>query len=217
MIVDIFYDTACPWCWISFQHLLTALQQWQGEPITLQWHPYLLNTKISPKKPEFHQLMKKRKILQTEELNQLYKCLQQQKISRRIRVDFNKIRLGVNTKLSHQLVILMPEEKKASMVEKIYRSFFEKGLNIGDRDILLSIAEDFGMNIDEVKRSLFNQELEKQIIKDTTLARLRGIMNVPFFIINKQFKIYFSQSPNIFILSLNRASFISSLNPPYYH
>lgn len=216
MIIDIFYDTTCPWCWISIQHLLTALQQWQGESIQLQWHPYLLDSTVSTDGIEFRRFMSKRKGLQPQQLNRLFQLLAQQGASTGIKLNFEKITLAVNTKLSHQLIRLTPDAKKTSVVKKIYRAFFEDGLNIDDRDTLLLIANEVGLNIDDLKIALLDKAVEKQIIKDATLARLRGIMSVPFLIINKQFKITQSQSPSVFIRSLNRASLISSLNPPYY-
>lgn len=31
MLIDIFHDTACPWCRIGKKHLFNALKQWQGK------------------------------------------------------------------------------------------------------------------------------------------------------------------------------------------
>ena len=48
MLIDIFHDTACPWCWIGKKHLFDALAQWQGEAVYIRWHPFLLDGSIPP-------------------------------------------------------------------------------------------------------------------------------------------------------------------------
>lgn len=42
MQIDVYHDIACPWCRIGKANLEAALRQWDGEPVTVTWQPFLL-------------------------------------------------------------------------------------------------------------------------------------------------------------------------------
>ncbi len=41
--VDIVSDVACPWCYVGKRKFEAALEQWQGTPVEVTWHPYQLD------------------------------------------------------------------------------------------------------------------------------------------------------------------------------
>jgi predicted DsbA family dithiol-disulfide isomerase len=57
MIIDIFHDTACPWCRIGKRHLEIALESWSGEPVQVSYRSFFLNPTIPPEGYEFEQYM----------------------------------------------------------------------------------------------------------------------------------------------------------------
>ncbi len=210
MLIDIFHDTACPWCWIGKKHLFDALAQWQGETVYIRWHPFLLDGSIPPQGYEFHSFMKLRKGMGTEELKRMFDYTRQAGEAAGVKLDFDKIRLAVNTKLSHQLIALAPENIKNAVVEAIYKAYFEAGLNIGDIETLVFLGKAAGMDATELRSLLSGNAALDAVMAKSTFARLNGITSVPLFTINNKIKVDGSHSVQVFLQALNRAALLNA-------
>ena len=214
MLVDIFHDTACPWCRIGIQHFFEAIAHWQ-ESVVIRWHPFLLDQTIPVEGIEFHSFMTKRKGIDAQALAQLFDYTQQKGQAAGVTFNFDKISLAVNTVLSHQLIAIAPEPTKKAVVEAVYRAYFEEGLNIASIDVLVSIGQAIGINSAQLQALNQNAVLE-QVLMEATSARHQGICSVPTFILSNKIRVDGSQSVEVFRRALNRASLLSVLNPPYW-
>jgi predicted DsbA family dithiol-disulfide isomerase len=212
MLIDIFHDTVCPWCRIGKKHLFDALAQWQGKAVTIRWHPFLLDNTIPPEGYEFHSFMQARKEINLQQLKQMFEYTRRAGEAAGVKLEFDKIRLAVNTTLSHRLIALAPESVKSTVVEAIYKAYFEDGLNIGDIDILVSLGETVGMNSSQLRRQLSGNAAVDEVVAEATFARLNGIASVPYFIINNKIKVDGSHSVKMFLQALSYAAFMESVS-----
>lgn len=201
--IDIFHDTACPWCWIGKKHLFDAIAQWQGEAIQIRWHPFLLDDTIPPDGVDFRAFMTTRKGLKPKELKQLLHSTRQRGEAAGLKLNFDKIQLAVNTKLSHRLIALAPENIKNTIVDAIYQAYFERGLNIGDIETLVSLGQAAGMDATGLRDRLSGDAALDAVIGQSTFARLNGIISVPFFIFNSKFTVNGSHSVEVFYQALS--------------
>lgn len=208
MLIDIFHDPVCPWCRIGKKHLFDVLEQWQVEAVNIRWHAFLLDDTIPPQGYEFRSFMKARKGIGTEELKRMFDYTQQVGEAAGVKLDLDKISLAVNTTLSHRLIALAPEKIKNTVVEAIYKAYFEDGLNIGNIDILASIGKAAGMNHTELRNLLSSDAALDEVMNDAVGARHRGITSVPFFIFNNKIRVDGSHSVEIFLHILNRAALL---------
>ncbi|MBW4689484.1 MAG: DsbA family oxidoreductase [Komarekiella atlantica HA4396-MV6] len=204
MLIDIFHDTVCPWCRIGKKHLFDALAQWQEE-VNIRWHPFLLDDTVPPSGYEFRRFMQERKGIGVAELQYLFDSTRRAGEAAGVKLDFDKVRLAVNTKLSHRLINLAPANRKNDVVEAIYQAYFEEGLNIGDINIIVDIGEAYQMEPTELRLQLSDDTLV-EIIAESQFARSIGITSVPFFIINNKVQVNGSCSVEVFLQALNRAA-----------
>ena len=101
--------------------------------------------------------------------------------------NLDKIKRTPNTVLSHLLIILSEQFNLQSEIkEKIYRSYFIDGLDIGDIDILVNIAKEINITENIVKDFINKKNIELVNSKIST-AREKNISGVPFFEIGKDF------------------------------
>ncbi|MBD6616805.1 DsbA family oxidoreductase [Komarekiella sp. 'clone 1'] len=205
MLIDIFHDTVCPWCRIGKKHLFDALAQWQEKAVTIRWHPFLLDNTVPPSGYEFRSFMQERKGIGAAELQYLFDSTRRAGEAAGVKLNFDKIRLAVNTKLSHRLINLAPANRKNDVVEAIYKAYFEDGLNIGDINILTAIGTAYQMEPTELRLQLSDNTLV-DIVAESQFARSIGITSVPFFIINNQVQVNGSGSVEVFLQALNRAA-----------
>lgn len=70
--------------------------------------------------------------------------------------------------------------------EAIFKANFEDGENIGDIDVLLTIAQSIGFNKEELSQYLDDQKNLKAIDESSAQAKKLGITGVPSFIINNK-------------------------------
>ncbi|MBD2500159.1 DsbA family oxidoreductase [Anabaena azotica] len=205
MLIDIFHDTVCPWCRIGKKHLFDALSQWQQETVNIRWHPFLLDDTVPASGYEFRSFMQERKGIQPEALENLFNETKLIGAASGVKLDFDKITLAVNTKLSHQLIAIAPDDIKNQVVEAIYQAYFEDGLNIGDINVLVEIGKTYHMEATELRYQLENHNFFDKIVAESSFARLNGITSVPFFILNNKIQVKGSGSVELFIQALNRA------------
>ncbi|MFS0516045.1 DsbA family oxidoreductase [Nostoc sp. UIC 10607] len=208
MLIDIFHDPVCPWCRIGKKHLFDALAQWPEKEVDIRWHPFILDNTVPADGYEFRSFMLDRKGLKAEELQYLFDSTQYAGEAAGVKLDFEKIRLAVNTKLSHRLIALAPAKVKNDVVEAIYKAYFEDGLNIGDIDVLVAIGRYYQMDSRELRLQLSDDAAVKAFVAESIFARPHGINSVPFFIINNKVKINGSHSVEMFLQAFNRAALI---------
>ena len=209
MLIDIFHDTACPWCHIGKQNLFAALAKWQGEAVDIQWHAFLLDDTIPPEGSEFRAFMQARKGIGTVELQQLFDYVKQRGEAAGVKLNFAQVSLAVNTKLSHQLIALTPPNQKVSVVEAIYQAYFAEGKNIGDIDTLVAIGNAAGMDVSELRQLLSQNAALEQVLADTALAKQQRIASVPHFIFNHTISVSGSQSVEVLLQALNSAALLT--------
>ena len=202
MQIDVFHDTVCPWCRIGKKHLFDALSQYEREAVEIRWHPFLLDNSVPNEGYEFRNFMQQRKCLSPQQLQQMFDYTRRMGEAAGVTLDFEKVRLAVNTTLSHRLIELTSESLKSKVVEAIYQAYFEEGLNLGSVDNLISIAQSCGIDSPELAEQLNDKNARDAIVIKSEKARSLGINSVPFFIINNEVKISGSQSKETFLSQL---------------
>jgi predicted DsbA family dithiol-disulfide isomerase len=70
--------------------------------------------------------------------------------------------------------------------EAIFRSFFERGEDIGDIEVLASLATKLELDGDSLRQALTNREFEKSVLEDEGPAQALGVSGVPAFIANRK-------------------------------
>ncbi len=64
----------------------------------------------------------------------------------------------------------------------LYRAYFAEGLNIGELDVLVSLAESAGLDGDEARKVLEQRTYSDQVDSDWAVSRAYGITGVPTFV-----------------------------------
>jgi predicted DsbA family dithiol-disulfide isomerase len=79
--------------------------------------------------------------------------------------------------------------KQSEIVERLFSLYFVEGQDIGDRDVLISIARETGLDADMIAR-LFVEGVDIIPVQEemSTAARM-GISGVPFFIFGGKYAV----------------------------
>lgn len=203
MQIDIYQDTACPWCRVGKRNLKTALASWTGEAVTTVYHPFFLNPDIPPEGYAFLPYMKAKgggRVLPEQWFDG------PREAGRRAGVIFNfeQMERAPNTLLSHELIALTPETQREAVMDAVYAAYFEHGQDIGSLEVLVEIAQENGLDADLLRKQLENHEAREQVLAEAAHAAELGISGVPFFIINKRYAFSGAQPPDAIIRVLQQ-------------
>lgn len=184
MKIDIWSDVICPFCYIGKRKLEAALEQ-TGIEAKIEWHSFELN----PDSPRYYGVP-----LQ-EVMRQLYgispdRALEilthEEQEARRVGLDFQwRIAKPGNTFDAHRLIHLARHHGLSDKVkERFLRAYFTEGKDIGDPQLLRSLAIETGLPPQEVEGVLSSDRFANEVRIDELDARKRGIRGVPYFVFN---------------------------------
>jgi predicted DsbA family dithiol-disulfide isomerase len=198
MRIDVFHDTVCPWCRIGKAHLKQALAQWDAEPVEIHYHTFFLNPSILPGGYNFREYMTAKGGGQVPMEDWFARP---REIGARAGLTFNfeKIEHAPNSLLSHRLIYITPAEQKEAMIDALYAAYFEHGQNIGDVDVLVSIAQQQGLAPRATRDQLMGDVGTQQVMDDDRQARELGIMGVPFFLFPNRLGFSGAEPPNVIL------------------
>lgn len=68
----------------------------------------------------------------------------------------------------------------------VFRAFFERGENIGETDVLVSLARRLNMDGERLRRALENGDFLETVLFDEKEAAAIGVSGVPAFVANRR-------------------------------
>lgn len=212
MRIQLIEDTVCPWCRIGSHNLVLAIEEWKkdhDEEVVIEYLPYLLDPVEPGSKENFRERFEKRKGIPAAQVDQMFQRVTDVGKQAGIHFDFGKVEIAVDTVPGHELIALVPEAKKADVIEAIMKAYFEDGKDIGEDEVLLQAARDAGVTPEEIAafepifRSHVTREAVLGVIADVQRA---GITGVPFFIIDGKLAVSGAQPPLTFLGAFEQAA-----------
>jgi len=70
--------------------------------------------------------------------------------------------------------------------QELFRAFFERGEDIGQVEVLTSLASKLGLDDGSLQQALKTREFEKSVLQDEADAKTLGVSGVPAFIANRE-------------------------------
>ncbi len=194
--LDVISDPICPWCYIGKANLDAATRAKGRNPFDLSWRPFQLN----PDMPKGG--MNRRAYLAakfgTERAEKFYKQIEDHAREAGLDVRFDLIETTPNTFDAHRLIRWARSAGvQTRVVEDLFLRYFTKGENIGDRDLLLDVAENAGMDRAIVSDLLETDADRDLVANEEATARKIGVNGVPTFILAGKHVLTGAQPPDL--------------------
>jgi predicted DsbA family dithiol-disulfide isomerase len=108
-----------------------------------------------------------------------------------------------NTFDAHRLIHLAAAGGlQVAMKERLMAAYFLEGRAIGDRDTLVELAGEVGVDMERARVVLDSDEFADDVRADEREAGELGITGVPFFVINRRYGVSGAQSPDVLLEAL---------------
>jgi predicted DsbA family dithiol-disulfide isomerase len=207
VLVEVWSDVVCPWCYIGKRHLERALADFeQRDQVGVRWRAY----ELDPAAPFVREgdyagrLARKYGVAPTQA---------QAMIDRMVRaaadagLDFRfDIARPGRTFDAHRVIHLGAARGRQDEVkERLLRAYFTEGEVIGDPDTLVRLGVEAGLDEDETRRVLESDAYRDVVRADEEQAMQLGISGVPFFVIGGRYAVAGAQPPEVLLHALRRA------------
>jgi len=205
--VDVIADLICPWCYLGKRRLDDALSAVHG-PSLVSWYPFQINPAMPLSGMSLDEYLDKR-FGSAEKLRPALDELTLIGKAEGINFNFDKLERIPNTLDAHRLMKLAETEalSTSDLAENILRGFFESGLDIADRDVLIDIGGDSGLSPTMIGEMLDNDLSRRVVLSQEAQVRQSGITGVPDFLINKRLFAVGAQSTESLVNIFDRAMF----------
>lgn len=189
MIIDIWSDIVCPWCFIGRRRLQKAIaNHGAGHEITVRHRAFQLQPDITEVVPTAEHLAKKYRLdsAKVAEL-QANVC----SIADGEGLCYNlENTLSGNTSDAHRLILWAESiGRDDDLLEALYSAYFEKSKPVFSHQDLLAITDEIGIDHQAALSLLQSDEYTERVREDQALASSLGANGVPFYVIDMKFGI----------------------------
>lgn len=208
MLIEIYSDLVCPWCFIGKARLERALRERPGLAVELRWVPFALNPDFPPDgmdRPTYLIL----KFGSVERVRDVHAVIEL--AGKRDGLDFrlDLIERTPNTRDAHRLVRFAERYGAATaMTGLLFSAYFQQGRDIGDFQTLLGFADTLGLPVAEAADYLESDTDKGAIRAGENQARQLGIQAIPCFVFERRYVLAGAQEWTSFLplLDLGRDS-----------
>lgn len=207
MQVEIWSDVVCPWCYIGKRRFEAALANFkQRDQVEVVWKSFELDPHAPSTSEDTLNQMLARKYGMSEEkaaaANQRVTILAAQE---GLDYHLDQAHPG-NTFDAHRLIHFAASRGlQGEMKERLMHAYFSEGQPIGDRETLVKLGAEVGLDAEEARAVLAGNEYSDEVNADKREASLLGISGVPFFVIDEKYGISGAQPTELFQQALEQA------------
>lgn len=207
MKITIWSDFVCPFCYIGEAHLKKALSNFEKDDnIEIEYRSFQLD-------PEGHYIdnltyvetFAKLKGVSIDQAQSMTSRVQEMAQEAGLSLDYDKA-LYSNTFDAHRVFQLAKEKGLGNeYFNRFYRAHFVDGLNIEDKEVIFNLAQEVGLDDEEVKDVLDDTtEFEDRVEENINQAASIGVQGVPFFVFDEKYGVSGAQPVELFENVLER-------------
>lgn len=209
--IELYADLVCPWCWIGDRRLWRALSAVQeARPLVgfdVVWRPFQLDPTLSFEGLDWDEVIAT-KFGGRERAAPMFERVSQAGASEGCVFAFDRITRMSNTSRAHGLVLHAQQTDRDPwpLVDAIYSAHFTDGADLGNSQVLASLAYKAGFSETEVAEIVQRDRYAVDVQQSQREAAKLGIQGVPFVVLNNRYGISGAQPESVFIESLTRVA-----------
>jgi predicted DsbA family dithiol-disulfide isomerase len=207
MQVEIWSDVVCPWCYIGKRNFEQALAQFAGrDDVEVTWRAFELDPVHAPEPIGLTQLLADKYGIGPDEAATRHQRTTQAATNAGLELHLERALSG-NTFDAHRVIHLAKERGlQDAMKERLLRAYFVEGLPFSERETLVTLAGEAGLDPAEVRELLASDRFAEEVRDDEQTAARLGISGVPFFVLDRRLGLSGAQPPEVLLGALEEAA-----------
>jgi len=208
MIVDVWSDVVCPWCFIGKRRLEKGINEVKaanpGLEIKVRHRAFQLQPDIEGVVSTKEHLAEKYNI-DKDRVAEMQANVCSIADGEGLCYDLENTMSG-NTMDAHRVLKWAESTGVAQeLLEKMYSAYFEQSRPVFTHDDILAITDEAGLDRADVIAVLISDNFRDLVLQDQDVARQLGANGVPFFVIDMKYGISGAQPQEVFTKTLQTA------------
>jgi predicted DsbA family dithiol-disulfide isomerase len=204
VLVEIWSDIVCPWCYIGKRRFETAVAQFDGD-VEVVWRSFELDPGApATREHSAAEHLASKYGMSVEQAEASHAQMTELAAQEGLEYHFEKSR-GGNSFDAHRLIHLAAAQgKQDEAQERMMRAYFTEGVAIGDREELIALGDELGL--EDARATLESDQYADAVRADQVLAQRIGIQGVPFFVLDRRYGVSGAQPAELLLQALEKAA-----------
>jgi predicted DsbA family dithiol-disulfide isomerase len=192
MLIEIWSDIACPFCYLGLTKLQHAIQnKGLGNEVQIELRTFLLNpglkTDLSKSISQYLHEHKQIPLEQIEAMN--HRIVGQ---GQELGLDFQMQQIKVANTIKAHLLLHEAHEQGLQWACKmrLLKAYFTEGKNIDDIQVLQELAKEVGLKTEHLDLAILGGKHSRAFTQDLQEAQQLGLRGVPYFIFDRKVAIH---------------------------
>jgi predicted DsbA family dithiol-disulfide isomerase len=207
MQVEIWSDVVCPWCYLGKRRFERALSSFEHRAaVQVVYRSFELDptAPVGETTATVEHLASRYGLSRTQAV-EAQRQMEVRAAADGLSFDMSDLRSG-NTRDAHRLIHFAREQSvQAELVERLHAAYFTQRRSIFDRESLVAIAAEAGLDAAEARAVLDSDRYDHAVERDEAEARALGATGVPFFVIDRRYGISGAQPAEVLGRALTEA------------
>jgi predicted DsbA family dithiol-disulfide isomerase len=184
LIIDVWADISCPWCYLGHHRLRAALEDEPPGAVQVIPRAFELQPDLRPEGMAVEDFYP-RKFGSAEAMREAFTRATDAAATSGLELRYDRMRRAPNTRLAHRLVTLARRRGAGPQaLMALFEGHFRDGADVADPDQALALvtAAVPELDADELRRELEAGEGEDDVAAEEDAAAQLGLSGVPFFL-----------------------------------
>jgi predicted DsbA family dithiol-disulfide isomerase len=208
MKVEIWSDVVCPWCYIGKRRFESALQQYRdatGDHVEVVYRPFMLDPRAPAEAQPVREVYEK-KFGGPAMAEQILARVTDEAAGEGLEFRMD-IALRANTLSAHRLLVLAEREgHQIALKERLMRAYFVEGTDIGDRETLVALAAEVGLDAGTARSWLAGDGGRDEVADSLEFAAANGLASVPTYVFDRRIAVPGAQEAETFVRVMERVA-----------
>jgi predicted DsbA family dithiol-disulfide isomerase len=203
MIIDLYADVVCPWCYIGTRRLARALELRPELEIERHWRPFQLRPEMPAHGQPWVEFVRE-KFGGMEQATPIFARVAGVGAADGIHFAFDRITSAANTRDAHRLILFAATHGlEWRVAEACFAANFAEGRDLNSHDELVDIAVRAGLDPVAAREALVGDAYGAEVDASQGMAASLGITGVPFYVLDGRYGISGAQPVEVLLQALD--------------
>ncbi len=193
--VEIWSDVVCPWCAVGKRRFEAALRDFEhADQVEVVWRAFELDPHAQSAAPgsahepgDYASRLAAKYGTDRPRAQQMIDTMTEAAAAEGLDFRFERA-VRANTFDAHQVIQAAAAQGLQDAVkERLLLAYFTEGEAVGDRDVLVRLAAEAGLDAARVRTALAEQSAAAAVRQEEAEATMLGIRGVPFFVVDRTY------------------------------
>lgn len=200
MLIEIWSDIACPFCYLGLIKLEQAIQN-QGleEEVQIELRTFLLNPSLKTDlSKSISQYLQEHKQISMDQITSMNQRIVHQ--GQQFGLDFQMDQIKVANTIKAHLLLHEAHEQGLQWACKmrLLKAYFSEGKNMDDIQVLQELAQEVGLKTEHLDLAILGGKHSRAFTQDLQEAQELGLRGVPYFIFDRKVAIHGAREVEVF-------------------